>query len=289
MKTFKKMTALFSFLGAINITHSALAAETPVSEQPDYSETQWRTFYGEKPVDYRPEFWVTYYGSEEQEACYVPDAVSLANGSPIRKKIYKEFIAEETDNNKHYVIRYPNKFKLNGCVYSSGGGQFYMEEKSDDPRLNQKPYTSKTSIRRFSLIRGAEIVAISLILINDYQLDNFKSSKTYVNKPNHNIFCYKVDTEYVLAKNYKPMLSKSINCFSSSLENGIQKVVTSNSHISYTIDFWKQHPDINLNFRLSNKTYCYHNDYCEKTNLPKLERGFWKNQNSEELYQKGDN
>ncbi len=286
MKTLKKMTALFSFLGAINITHSALAAETPVSEQPDYSETQWRTFYGEKPVDYRPEFWVTYYGSEEQEACYVPDAVSLANGSPIRKKIYKQFIAEETDSHQNYTIRYPNKFKLNGCVYSSGGGQFYMEEKSDDPRLNQEPYTKKTQIDRFSLIRGARVMVISLI--GEHRLEDFNRGKTYVNKPNYNIFCYKRNTEYVLAKNYKPMLSKSINCFSSSLENGVRKVFVANSYISYTIDFWKQHTDINLNFRLSNKTYCYHDDYCEKTNLPKLERGFWKNQNSEELYQKGD-
>ncbi len=286
MKTFKKMTALFSFLGAINITHSALAAETPAAEQPDYSETQWRTFYGEKPVDYRPEFWVTYYGSEEQEACYVPDVVSLSNGSPIRKKIYKQFIAEETDSHQNYTIRYPNKFKLNGCVYSSGGGQFYMEEKSDDPRLNQEPYTKKTQIDRISLIRGSSIVAISLI--GDHRLENFNRSKTYVNKPSYNIFCYKKNSNSFFKINNNPLLLKRINCFSSSLENGIQKVFVNNSYISYTIDFWKQHPDINLNLRLSNKTYCDKDDFCEKHNLPKLDDKFFNHQNSEELYQKGD-
>ncbi len=287
MKTFKKLTALFSFLGAINITHSALAAETPAAEQPDYSETQWRTFYGEKPVDYRPEFWVTYYGSEEQEACYVPDTVSLANGSPIRKKIYKQFIAEETDNHQNYTIRYPNKFKLNGCVYSSGGGQFYMEEKSDDPRLNQEPYISKTSIRRFALIRGARVMVISLI--GDHRLEDFSRGKTYVNKSDYNIFCYKRDTDLSLSRNEKPMPSKFINCFSSSIENGAKKLFAYNSYISYTIDFWKQHPDINLNLRLSNKTYCDKDDFCEKHNLPKLDDKFFNHQNSEELYQKGDN
>ncbi|MBN6070827.1 hypothetical protein HYE53_06975, partial [Aggregatibacter actinomycetemcomitans] len=62
------MSWLLGLLGVMD----CYAIENTMQAEPDYSETQWRTFYGEKPVDYRPEYWVTYYGSGDNEDCYKP-------------------------------------------------------------------------------------------------------------------------------------------------------------------------------------------------------------------------
>ncbi|OOF68001.1 hypothetical protein [Rodentibacter caecimuris] len=115
-----KKTILYLFT-TLSIASTCYAEHTHQTEEPDYTETQWRTFYGEKPIDYRPEYWVTYYGSGDSEDCYKPNVVSVVDGtSRIRKEIYKEFIAEETNNGNSYIIRYPNRFKLGNCMYSSG-------------------------------------------------------------------------------------------------------------------------------------------------------------------------
>ncbi|MCQ9122395.1 hypothetical protein BKG95_07370 [Rodentibacter pneumotropicus] len=252
--------------------------------EPDYSETQWRTFYGEKPADYRPEYWVTYYGSRDNEECYKPNVVSVVDGkSRIRKEIYKEFIAEEKDDGKGYIIRYPNRFKIGNCMYSSGGGQLYIEEKSNDPRLNQEPYINKTQVRRSTLIRNGDVAIISLI--GDISLEIKKKSKNYLNKLDYNIFCYKKnwDDDFGDIKNIKSLI-----CFSSSIENGINKILAYNSYISYTLGFWKNNPDIKVDLKVSNKTYCDKDNYCYKNNLPKIDKDFLTPEKFLELYQKGD-
>ncbi|MCQ9122400.1 hypothetical protein BKG95_07395 [Rodentibacter pneumotropicus] len=251
--------------------------------EPDYSETQWRTFYGEKPADYRPEYWVTYYGSEENEECYKPNVVSVVDGkSRIRKKIYKEFIAEEKDDGKGYIIRYPNRFKIGNCMYSSGGGQLYIEEKSDDPRLNQEPYKSKKQIYRQSIIRNTEVMSVSLASNNE--LDELNKGKLYSNKSEINIFCYRINKNSFDSK----LLLKYANCFSSSIENKVNKILMYNSYIIYTINFWKSNPDIKINFRVSNKVYCNNDQYCQKSELSKVSEDLKNPEVFSKLYFKGD-
>ncbi|QEH49988.1 hypothetical protein [Aggregatibacter actinomycetemcomitans] len=279
-----KRTVLYTF-ATLTVASNCYGIENiKQTEEPDYSETQWRAFYGEKPVDYRPEYWVTYYGSGNNEDCYKPNVVSVVDvKSKIRKKIYKEFIDEEKDDGKNYIIRYPNRFKVGNCMYSSGGGQLYIEEKSDDPRLNQEPYIGKTKIYRSSLIRNGDIAIISLI--GDISLEITKKSKNYLNKLDYNIFCYKKnwDDDFNDIKNIKSLI-----CFSSSIENGINKTLAYNSYISYTLDFWKNNPDIKIDLKVSNKIYCDDSDYCKKSNLSLFDKHVLEPENFSKFYQEGD-
>ncbi|WP_150539465.1 hypothetical protein, partial [Actinobacillus vicugnae] len=83
----------------INISTGCFAEDLSQSKnEPDYSETQWRTFYGKKSVDYLPEYWATYYTDKNIKECQKPNAISAADGkSPLPMKEYREFIAEERD------------------------------------------------------------------------------------------------------------------------------------------------------------------------------------------------
>ncbi|MBN6082067.1 hypothetical protein HYE55_08370 [Aggregatibacter actinomycetemcomitans] len=280
-----KRTVLYVFVTLAVASNCYSVENINQIEEPDYSETQWRTFYGEKPVDYRPEYWVTYYGSGDNEDCYKPNVVSVVDGkSRIRKEIYKEFIAEEKDGGKNYVIRYPNRFKLGNCMYSSGGGQLYIEEKSDNPRLNQGDYTNKTQIYRKTISRGFRVFVISLT--NNELIERNKKSKNYLNKLHYNIFCYKTDLEHNFES---PQTLKFLKCFSSSIENGIKKTLMHNSYSSYTRYFWKENPNIKVNFRISTKVYCEENgEYCQKANLLPFDKNRLNPENFIELYQKGD-
>ncbi|OOF57606.1 hypothetical protein BKK56_01025 [Rodentibacter genomosp. 2] len=283
MRNYKK-TVLY-FLTTLAMTSTCYAEQnTNQTEEPDYSETQWRTFYGKKPVDYLPEFWITYYASGDNEDCYKPNVVSVVDGkSRIKKKIYKEFIAEETDNEKSYVIRYPNRFKLGNCMYSSDGGQLYIEEKSDDPRLNQGDYVSKTKIYRRTISRGARVTVIALIRDNELESEN--KSINYVNKSNYNIFCHKInwEDEFDNINNIKSLI-----CSSSSIENKVKKLMSYNSYVTYNREFWKNNSNIKFDFKSSKKTYCDNESYCSKTNLPKFDKHSLDPGKFTELYQSGD-
>ncbi|MBN6069437.1 hypothetical protein HYE54_12075 [Aggregatibacter actinomycetemcomitans] len=282
-----KRTVLY-FLATLAVASNCYSVENiKQTEEPDYSETQWRTFYGEKPVDYRPEYWVTYYGSGDNEDCYKPNVVSVVDGkSRIRKEIYKEFIAEEKDDGKRYIIRYPNRFKVGNCMYSNSGGQLYIEEKSNDIRLNQEPYLSKKKVYRRTIIRGAEAVNISLV--NKGELGRLYIGEVYLNKIKFNLFCHKIDKESFAKINSRSLLLKSVSCFSSSYENKIRKVIKYNSYIAYGIEFWKKNIDIEMNFKVGNKIYRNKDSYCQKTKLPKISEELYTPETFNKLYLKRD-
>ena len=72
----------------------------------DYSKTQWRTFYGKKTPGYLPEFWVTYFTDSNDPNCQESFNLTF-DGKPVAREQYKEFKAEEENDGKTYVIRYP--------------------------------------------------------------------------------------------------------------------------------------------------------------------------------------
>ncbi|WP_143530603.1 hypothetical protein, partial [Rodentibacter sp. Ppn85] len=157
----------------------------------DYSKTQWRTFYGKKTPGYVPEFWVTYSTNADDPNCQESFNMTFS-GNPVARKQYKEFKAEEENDGKTYVIRYPANYWIGQCEYRSYGGKFYLEEKSDDPRLNQEPYNNKNQNQRFILIHGGDITNFSLR--PDSYLNKKKSerkSPIYLNQPRYDVFCFK--------------------------------------------------------------------------------------------------
>ncbi|MBN6070826.1 hypothetical protein HYE53_06970 [Aggregatibacter actinomycetemcomitans] len=168
-------------------------------------------------------------------------------------------------------------------MYSSGGGQLYIEEKSNDPKLNKGDYTSKTKIYRRTISRGARVAVISLIRSGELESEN--KSINYVNKLNYNIFCHKInwEDEFDNVDNIKSLI-----CSSSSIENKIKKTMSYNSYITYTREFWRGNPNIKFNFKISKKIYCDNEIYCGKTNLPKFNRSSLEPEKFIELYQKGD-
>ncbi|WP_018651987.1 hypothetical protein [Actinobacillus capsulatus] len=218
--------------------------------EPDYSKTQWRTFYGKKTPGYLPEYWTTYFTDKRAPNCQESFNITF-EGEPVARKQYREFVAEEQDDGKTYVIRYPDNYWIGNCEYRSYSGQFYVEEKSDDPRLRQEPYNNKNQYYRFTLIRGGKIADFSLR--HDSYLEERspdRESKTYLNQPNYDVFCFKwLSTSMVDQSKDK----YGVSC--ESYEN--PKKHTFKPFVFYTPTYWKEHPDIELNLKISNKTYCW--------------------------------
>ena len=75
----------------------------------DYSKTQWRTFYGKKTPGYLPEFWVTYFTDSNDPNCQESFNLTF-DWKPVAREQYKEFKAEEENDGKTYVIRYPANY-----------------------------------------------------------------------------------------------------------------------------------------------------------------------------------
>lgn len=215
----------------------------------DYSKTQWRTFYGKKTPGYLPEFWVTYFTDSNDPNCQESFNLTF-DGKPVAREQYKEFKAEEENDGKTYVIRYPANYWIGQCEYRSYGGTFYLEEKSDDPRLNQAPYNNKNQYYRFTLIHEKRLVDFS-IRSDDYLLERNPNSEspTYLNQPSYDVFCFKEAMIDIFNDNKE---YKSFIC--ESYENPKKHYL--NTFIFYTESFWSETPNIEINIKLSKKTYC---------------------------------
>ena len=215
----------------------------------DYSKTQWRTFYGKKTPGYLPEFWVTYFTDSNDPNCQESFNITF-DGKPVAREQYKEFKAEEENDGKTYVIRYPANYWIGQCEYRSYGGTFYLEEKSDDPRLNQEPYNNKNQYYRLTLIHEKRLVDFS-IRSDDYLLERKPNSKspTYLNQPSYNVFCFKEAMIDIFNDNkeYKSFICESYES---------PKKHYLNTFIFYTESFWSETPNIEFNIKLSKKTYC---------------------------------
>ena len=215
----------------------------------DYSKTQWRTFYGKKTPGYLPEFWVTYFTDSNDPNCQESFNLTF-DGKPVAREQYKEFKAEEENDGKTYVIRYPANYWIGQCEYRSYGGTFYLEEKSDDPRLNQEPYNNKNQYYRFTLIHEKRLVDFS-IRSDDYLLERKPNSEspTYLNQPRYDVFCFKEAMIDIFNDNkeYKSFICESYES---------PKKHYLDTFIFYTESFWSETPNIEFNIKLSKKTYC---------------------------------
>ena len=215
----------------------------------DYSKTQWRTFYGKKTPGYLPEFWVTYFTDSNDPNCQESFNLTF-DGKPVAREQYKEFKAEEENDGKTYVIRYPANYWIGKCEYRSYGGRFYLEEKSDDPRLNQEPYNNKNQYYRFTLIHEKRLVDFS-IRSDDYLLERKPNSEspTYLNQPRYDVFCFKEAMIDIFNDNkeYKSFICESYES---------PKKHYLDTFIFYTESFWSETPNIEFNIKLSKKTYC---------------------------------
>ena len=215
----------------------------------DYSKTQWRTFYGKKTPGYLPEFWVTYFTDSNDPNCQESFNLTF-DGKPVAREQYKEFKAEEENDGKTYVIRYPANYWIGQCEYRSYGGTFYLEEKSDDPRLNQEPYNNKNQYYRLTLIHEKRLVDFS-IRSDDYLLERKPNSKSpiYLNQSRYDVFCFKEAMIDIFNDNKE---YKSFIC--ESYENPKKHYL--DTFIFYTESFWSETPNIEFNIKLSKKTYC---------------------------------
>ena len=215
----------------------------------DYSKTQWRMFYGKKTPGYLPEFWVTYFTDSNDPNCQESFNLTF-DGKPVAREQYKEFKAEEENDGKTYVIRYPANYWIGQCEYRSYGGTFYLEEKSDDPRLNQEPYNNKNQYYRFTLIHEKRLVDFS-IRSDDYLLERKPNSEspTYLNQPRYDVFCFKEAMIDIFNDNkeYKSFICESYES---------PKKHYLDTFIFYTESFWSETPNIEFNIKLSKKTYC---------------------------------
>lgn len=218
--------------------------------EPDYSKTQWRTFYGKKTPGYLPEYWTTYFTDAKDPNCQESFNLTF-EGEPVARKQYREFIAEEQNDGKTYIIRYPDNYWIGNCEYRSYSGQFYVEEKSDDPRLKQEPYNNKNQYYRFTLIRGRKIADFSLR--HDKELEDYdpNNDRMYMNNPKYDVFCFKSFFAFS-HPGQKVEQQKSLSC--ESYEE--PKIHKFNLFIFYTQTYWKEHPDIELNLKISKKEYC---------------------------------
>ncbi|WP_158074925.1 hypothetical protein, partial [Rodentibacter sp. Ppn85] len=211
-------------------------------------KTQWRTFYGKKTPGYLPEFWVTYSTNADDPNCQESFNMTFS-GNPVARKQYKEFKAEEENGGKTYVIRYPANYWIGKCEYRSYGGTFYLEEKSDDPRLNQDPYNNKNQYYRFTLIHGKKVVDFS-IRSDDY-LSGKKSerqSPIYLNQPRYDVFCFKHSYFNEFINDVRHLIS---------CENyEEEKKHYINSFVFYTESYWNNTPDIMMNLKVSKIDYC---------------------------------
>ncbi|WP_167509608.1 hypothetical protein, partial [Actinobacillus vicugnae] len=190
------------------------------------------------------------------------------------------FIAEERDGGKEYVIRYPDQFKLNGCVYRSYGGRMRIEEKSDDPRLNKEPYNEKGKAERTTLIYSFWVTQFSLVP-ND-RLENDKS-RMYINKLDYDVYCYKRNIEDINGFGKIGYL-KFLSCSSSSIEkNNIEKYLGMEG---YTPSFWKDNPSIKINLKISRSEYCNSKkiDFCQKFNLQPFDEKIFYPENFQKFF-----
>ena len=148
------------------------------------------------------------------------------------------------------MIRYPANYWIGQCEYRSYGGTFYLEEKSDDPRLNQEPYNNKNQYYRLTLIHEKQLVDFS-IRSDDYLLERKSNSEspTYLNQPSYDVFCFEEAMIDILNDNkeYKSFICESYES---------PKKHYLNRFIFYTESFWSETPNIEFNIKLSKKTYC---------------------------------
>ena len=214
----------------------------------DYSKTQWRTFYGKKTPGYLPEFWVTYFTDSNDPNCQESFNLTF-DGKPVAREQYKEFKAEEENDGKTYVIRYPANYWIGQCEYRSYGGTFYLEEKSDDPRLNQEPYNNKNQYYRFTLIHEKRLVDFS-IRSDDYLLERKPNSESpiYLNQQKYDVFCFK--NSYFNEFNNNLMFNISCETYEKEKKHYI------NSFVFYTESYWNNNPDIMINLKVSKIDYC---------------------------------
>ena len=225
----------------------------------DYSKTQWRTFYGKKTPGYLPEFWVTYFTDSNDPNCQESFNLTF-DGKPVAREQYKEFKAEEENDGKTYVIRYPANYWIGQCEYRSYGGRFYLEEKSDDPRLNQEPYNDKNQYFRFTLIHGGDITHFSLRA--DSYLNEEKSerkSSIYLNQPRYDVFCFKTislrdELDHNSNKVYKKMNWLSCDSYEENKNHYL------GLFLFYTETYWNSHKDIEVNLKVSKNDYCVENN-----------------------------
>ena len=224
----------------------------------DYSKTQWRTFYGKKTPGYLPEFWVTYFTDSNDPNCQESFNLTF-DGKPVAREQYKEFKAEEENDGKTYVIRYPANYWIGQCEYRSYGGKFYLEEKSDDPRLNQEPYNNKNQYFRFTLIHGGYITNFSLQ--PDSYLNEKKSerkSSIYLNQPRYDVFCFKKANFLSGINEKEPKKIELMNWISCDTYEENRKYHLG-FFIFYTESYWDKNKDIEVNLKVSKSDYCVEN------------------------------
>ena len=192
---------------------------------------------------------MTYFTDSNDPNCQESFNLTF-DGKPVAREQYKEFKAEEENDGKTYVIRYPANYWIGQCEYRSYGGTFYLEEKSDDPRLNQEPYNNKNQYYRLTLIHEKQLVDFS-IRSDDYLLERKSNSEspTYLNQPSYDVFCFKEAMIDILNDNkeYKSFICESYES---------PKKHYLNRFIFYTESFWSETPNIEFNIKLSKKTYC---------------------------------
>ena len=127
---------------------------------------------------------------------------------------------------------------------------FYLEEKSDDPRLNQEPYNNKNQYYRLTLIHEKQLVDFS-IRSDDYLLKRKPNSESpiYLNQPRYDVFCFKEAMIDIFNDNkeYKSFICESYES---------PKKHYLDTFIFYTESFWSETPNIEFNIKLSKKTYC---------------------------------
>ena len=147
------------------------------------------------------------------------------------------------------MIRYPANYWIGQCEYRSYGGRFYLEEKSDDPRLNQEPYNNKNQNQRFTLIHGTEFVHFS-IRSDDYLLERKPNSKSpiYLNQPRYDVFCFK----YSYFSKSISLIRNRLAC--ESYEEDKRHYM--NLFVFYTESYWNNNPDIMMNLKVSKIDYC---------------------------------
>ncbi|OOF55561.1 hypothetical protein BKL49_11475 [Rodentibacter myodis] len=230
----------------------------------DYSKTQWRTFYGKKTPGYLPEFWVTYSTNADDPNCQESFNMTF-EGKPVARKQYKEFKAEEENNGKTYIIRYPANYWIGQCEYRSYGGKLYLEEKSDDPRLNQEPYNNKNQYYRFTLLHGGDITNFSLrpdSYLSERKIE--RQSPIYLNQPKYDIFCFKKVNFLSGLNESEPKKIELMNWLSCDTYEENKKDYLG-LFLFYTEEYWNEHKNIEINLRISKDNYCVDNSrYLEE-------------------------
>ncbi len=128
----------------------------------DYSETKWLTLYGYKSKGYEP-YLKTVYGASGDEC---KDFV-FGLGKYLSKNEKNLLMADISEDDLHYTIRYPMNFKKGGCEYWFGRGYVGIQEYND---LDEKKYPRTTTLRNTKIYDG---------IVGMYDIKYFKPNETY--------------------------------------------------------------------------------------------------------------